>query len=57
MPEEHNHLILTSQHVTKLKYRSLPQKSKPFLYFTESLERDDIDIIGLQKKMNPTAEF
>ena len=46
MPEEHNYLILTSYHVPKVRYRAHGPKWKPLLHYTESLESDDIKIIG-----------
>ena len=46
MPEEHNHLILTSWHVPKLRYGAQGQKSEHILHRTKSVESDGIKIFG-----------
>ena len=40
--------ILTSLHIPKLRYSTYAQKCKPLLHCTESLNRGDIIIYGLQ---------
>ena len=42
MPEEHNCLILTSQHVPKVRY-SIHAIYKPLPHCTESLEHDVVE--------------
>ena len=43
-------LITTSCSVSKPRYRAHAQKCKLLLHCTESLERDEIEIFGLQMK-------
>ena len=45
MQEEDKCLILTSEHVPKLKNRAYARKYKPLFHCTESLKRNDIETI------------
>ena len=42
MSDERNRLILTSQHVPKLRYRANAKTCKPLLHCIKSLKHDDI---------------
>ena len=44
------YFLKTSYSFRKLRYRILAKKCRPLLHCMESLERDDIETLGLQIK-------
>ena len=48
--DELAYCISTFKHVSNLRHRAHAQKCKALLHCTESLERDDTEILGLQIK-------